>query len=264
MMTRNWRALLVGLSYPLATLLVVLAAWEGGARAGLFPAYILPAPSAIFLRLLETTGTMANHAIVTSIEIVLGFLLAVVVGVLLAAMIVFVKPIEQAIYPWLVVIQVIPKVALGPLVVVWLGFGLTPKILISFLLAFFPIMIDTMIGLRSIQRDSLFLLRSMGAGRLKIFFHLQLPTALPHLFGSLKVAITLAVVGAIVGEFIGADQGLGYVLIFANGILDTTLMFVALAWISVLALAFYVAVVALEGLFVHWHVSHRSEATLRS
>ena len=141
---------------------------------------------------------------------------------------------EQAFYPWLVFIQVLPKVALGPLLVVWFGVGFLPKALVSFLLAFFPIMIDTLVGLKSVQRDYVFLLRSMGASPLKRFLLFQLPYALPHIFASLKVAITLAVVGAIVGEFIGADKGLGYVLIVATGTLDTVLIFVALVWISAL------------------------------
>src|SRR5690606_27960488 len=146
-----------------------------------------------------------------------------------------------------------------PLIIIWLGFGLLPKVLISFLLAFFPIMIDTIIGMKSVERDAVFLLRSMGAGPRRIFFNLRLPNALPHIFGSLKVAVTLATVGALLGEFIGADNGLGYVLIFANGSMDTTLMFAALVWISVLALAFYALVSLAEKVFLSWHVSQRKE-----
>jgi NitT/TauT family transport system permease protein len=250
-------ALSARLGYPLIILVLFLLAWEGGAREGLFPPYVLPAPSVIAARFVDTTDQLVWHALTTGKEIILGFVLAVVVGVLLAALIVFVRPIEQAIYPWLVVVQVIPKVALGPLLIVWLGFGLLPKVLISFLLAFFPIMIDAMVGLKSVQRDSFFLLRSMGAGPVKTFCYLQLPNALPNIFGSLKVGITLATVGAIVGEFIGADTGLGYVLIFANGNLDTSLLFVALAWITALALILYGIIAGLEKVFVHWHVSVR-------
>jgi len=240
--------------------LAVCASWELCARLGLFPPYVLPAPSAIALRLAETAGFLWSHMLVTAAEIAAGFLLALVVGVLLAAAITFIPFVDRAIYPWLVVIQVIPKVALGPLLVIWLGFGFFPKVLISFLLAFFPIMIDTMIGMKSVERDAVFLLQSMGARNASIFWRLRFPNALPHLFGSLKVAITLATVGAIVGEFIGADRGLGYVLIFANGGMDTTLMFAALVWISVLALVFYALVAWAERACLRWHVSHRSES----
>lgn len=244
----------------LLAFVVLCALWEAGARAGLYPPYILPAPSAIALRLTETAGLLWGHMLVTVAAILGGFALAVVVGVVLAAAIVFVPFVDRAVYPWLVVVQVVPKVALGPLLVIWLGFGLMPKVLIALLIAFFPIMIDTVVGMRSVERDSVFLMRSMGASRANIFFRLRLPHALPHLFGALKVAITLATVGAIVGEFIGADRGLGYVLIFANGSLDTTLMFAALIWITVVALLLYAAVGGVERVLLRWHVSHRAGA----
>jgi NitT/TauT family transport system permease protein len=256
---RSWLDRLAAWRDAALIFVLVCAAWEGGARGALFPPYILPPPSAIVTRIGGTFTTMVGHMIVTAGEIIGGFILAVIVGILLAAAIVFVRFIERAIYPWLVVVQVIPKVALGPLLLIWLGFGFFPKVLISFLLAFFPIMIDTMVGMKSVERDAVFLLKSMGARDWAIFWRLRLPHALPHIFGSLKVAITLATVGAIVGEFIGADKGLGYVLIFANGNLDTTLMFTALAWISLLSLAFYAIVAWTEKIALRWHVSQRGE-----
>ena len=260
MTTRSAMRQLTDIAYPALVFIVSIVVWEFGARAGWFPPYVLPAPSSIVSRIGDTADLMLHYAVVTSFEIILGFVLAVIIGVALAAMIVFVRTIDKAFYPWLVVVQVIPKVALGPLLVVWLGFGFLPKVLLAFLLSFFPVMISAMVGLRSIDNDSMFLLRSMGADPIKIFRHLQLPSALPGIFGSMKVAITLATVGAIVGEFIGANEGLGYVLVTANGVLDTTLIFVALTWISVLALVFYGAIAMLENMSVHWHVSHRSRA----
>jgi NitT/TauT family transport system permease protein len=250
------------LAYPSIPFVITVLVWEFGARAGCFPSYILPAPTAIFDRLIKTANLLFHHAVVTTLEIVIGFALAVIVGVMLAVVIVLVRAVYRSVYPWLVFVQVIPKVALGPLLAVWLGFGFAPKVLMAFLLSFFPIMISAMIGLRSVETDATFLLRTMGAGPCKTLFYLQLPTALPGIFGSLKVAITLATVGAIVGEFIGANQGLGYVLITANGVLDTILIFVALSWISVLALLLYGLVALLERPFVHWHVSHRTQMAL--
>jgi NitT/TauT family transport system permease protein len=249
--------ILENLAYPSALFVLSVVFWELGARLGWFPSYLLPAPTVIFERLIKTVGLLSHHAVVTSAEILLGFAIAVMVGVLLAVVIVFVRAVDRAIYPWLVFVQVIPKVALGPLLVVWLGFGFLPKVLMAFLLAFFPVMISAMIGFRSIEKDTFFLLRSMGAGQFKTLLYLRLPTALPVIFGSLKVAITLATVGAIVGEFIGANEGLGYVLVTANGVLDTALIFTALTWISALALLFYGAIALLERSFVRWHVSHR-------
>ena len=236
-----------------------MGTWEAMSRFGIVPTYILPAPSAVVLRLVQSGHLLVTHTLVTAVEILLGFLLAVVGGILFAVAIVYVRPFERAVYPWLVASQAIPKVAIGPLFVLWLGFGLTPKVVIAFLIAFFPVMIDTVIGLRTVDTETVYLLRSMGAARWKTFVYLNVPNALPNIFAGMKVAITLAVVGAIVGEFIGANDGLGYVLIFANGTLDTTLIFAALTLISLLAVVFYLAVGVLEDKCISWHVSKRRD-----
>jgi NitT/TauT family transport system permease protein len=247
---------------PGITVLAGFAIWEGASRLGLVASYLLPAPSAIGWRLLEARGSLFEHMIVTLYEILLSFIGAVVVGIVLALLVVYFKRFERAVYPLLVLTQAIPKVALAPLFVVWLGFGLLPKIAIGVLIAFFPVLVDMVIGFRSVELESIFLLRSMGASRRKIFWYLQLPNALPNMFGAMKVAVTLATVGAIVAEFIGANEGLGYVLVFANGLQDTPLLFAALAIISVLAIGLYILVAALERVFIRWHVSVRSESAL--
>jgi NitT/TauT family transport system permease protein len=252
------------LAWPGSTLLVGLILWEVSTRSGLIPPFILPAPTAIAERLKDSGWLLAPHVFVTATEIVLGFLLAVVGGIALAIATVYLPPFERALYPWIVASQAIPKVAIGPLFVMWLGFGLVPKVLIAFLIAFFPIMIDTVVGLRSVEPESVFLLRSMGARRWKTFVYLNLPNALPNIFAGMKVAITLATVGAIVGEFIGANEGLGYILIFANGTIDTTLIFAALVLISVLAILCYWIVGLIEDFFIWWHVSKRSQPRARS
>lgn len=242
---------------PIVVGVFVVVCWQWGSDSGLFPVYILPSPITIAGRLWITAPVLVVHVLVTANEIICGFVIAVVVGIFLACLLAYVRLFDQVFYPWLVFVQVLPKVALGPLIVVWLGIGFLPKAIISFLLAFFPIMIDTVAGLKSVQRDQVFLLRSMGAGYLKRFWYFQLPHALPHIFASLKVGITLAAVGAIVGEFIGADKGLGYVLITATGTLDTVLIFVALAWISMLSLVLFGGIVLLRSIFVSWHTSAR-------
>lgn len=242
----------------LATLAILLIAWQAASRAGWIPAYAVPSPSAIGVKFLNSFGEMSRHVLTTTVEIALGFILATVGAILLAVFIVFFRPIERIAYPWLLVLQVIPKVALGPLLVLWLGFGVFTKVLLAFLLAFFPILIAGILGLRSLDSNSVNLMRSMGAGRWAVFRYMQLPSALPQLFGSLKVAITLAVVGALVGEFVGGNEGLGYVLVVANGNMDSTLLFVSLLWISLLALVLYGLVAAAEKAFVSWHVSFRS------
>jgi NitT/TauT family transport system permease protein len=158
----------------------------------------------------------------------------------------------------MVATQSIPKIALAPLFVVWFGFGVAPKVAVAFLIAFFPIVIDTIVGLRSIDPAMLQLARAMGAPRHRIFLKFRLPHALPAIFGGLKVASTLAVVGALTGEFIGSDKGLGYVLLQASGNLNTPLLFATLVTLSLLAMAFFYAVEALERILIPWHVSQRS------
>jgi NitT/TauT family transport system permease protein len=251
---------LMRLTWPGLTLFVFLLAWEAATRGGLIAPYMLPAPSTIAMRLAASWTILVPHIWVTTIEIVLGFLLAVVVGVALAIATAYLPVFERSVYPWIVASQAVPKVAIGPLFVLWMGFGLLPKVVIAFLIAFFPVMIDTVVGLRSIEPDSVLLLRSMGARRWKTFFYLNLPSALPNIFGGMKVAITLATIGAIVGEFIGANEGLGYVLIVATGNLDAPLVFAVLVLISALAVIFYAVVELIEEFFIWWHVSKRRQS----
>jgi NitT/TauT family transport system permease protein len=258
-MNERLQTLAGNLAYPTAVLVIVLAAWEGASEAGLVAPYILPAPSAILAKVWAFRVLLLHHTWATTVEIVLGFLVALVSGVILAVAVVYVRPFERAFYPWIVATQAIPKVALGPLFIIWFGFGLMPKIVIAALIAFFPIMIGTIVGLKSIERDSLYLLRSMGAGSLQTFWHARLPNGLPQIFAGMKVAIVLASVGAIVGEFVGANEGLGYVLLTANGTVDTQLLFAALLIISVLSTALYWVVHLAESISIRWHVSVRDD-----
>jgi NitT/TauT family transport system permease protein len=249
------------IAIPGLTALVILVVWEAASRVGWLPHFVLPAPTEIVGELIKSWRILAAHSYVTTLEVFLGFLLALVAGVGLAVAMVYVPLIERAIYPWVVVLQVIPKVALGPLFVIWLGFGLLPKVTIAFLIAFFPILVDTLIGLKSVEQEPVFLLKSMGAGEARIFWYLRLPHALPNIFGGMKVAMTLAIVGAIIGEFVGANEGLGYLLLYANGVMDTRLLFAALVVVSVVALILYAILAALEKATIRWHVSVRMEAS---
>lgn len=240
---------------------LAVSVWEWAARAGWVAEYVVPAPSVIVRQMVEMHRLLLFHTYMTAVEIVLGFLLAVVGGIGIAMAMVYLRAVEQVVYPWIVVSQVIPKVAVGPLLLMWLGFGLFPKVVIAFLVAFFPVLVGAMVGFRSVEQEPLFLLRSMGARPWRIFWNVQVPTALPNILAGMKVAITLAVVGAIVGEFIGANVGLGYLLMFANGAINTKLLFAALVMISLLATLAYWLVALLERLLIPWHVSVRRDAT---
>jgi NitT/TauT family transport system permease protein len=260
-MTRQIAQLFRAIAVPGATAALILMVWEAASRLGWLPHFVLPAPTEIAKELVKSWRMLGSNAYVTTIEVFLGFLLALVAGVGLAVLMVYVRLIERAIYPWVVVLQVIPKVALGPLFVIWLGFGLLPKVTIAFLIAFFPILVDTLIGLKSIEQEPVFLLKSMGAREARTFWYLRLPHALPNIFAGMKVAMTLATVGAIIGEFVGANEGLGYLLLYANGVMDTRLLFATLVVISIVALILYGILAVIEKFTIRWHVSVRMDSS---
>ena len=250
--------------YPIVATAVLFAVWEIWTRYGNVSPLLLPAPSRILTTMVENFSTIMFMSYVTVYEFALGFLLAVVVGLPLGALIVYSKPIELAIYPLLVAFQTIPKAAIAPILIVWLGTGISSKIFIAFAISFFPIVVDTIIGLRSSQPETIYLIRSMGATPFQVFRYVRFPNALPAIFGGLKVASTLAVIGAIVGEFVSSDKGLGYLVLVANGNLDTRLVFACVLVLTLLGLVFFFLIEALERVFVRWHVSARQAAAAAS
>jgi NitT/TauT family transport system permease protein len=170
-----------------------------------------------------------------------------------------VRWLEQTFNPFIVASQVLPKVALVPLFVVWFGFGIIPKVIAAFMLGFFPIVVSTVMGFKSVDPDMLDLARSMKASRLETFMRISFPQALPSIFAGLKVSITLAVVGAVVGEFVGSNSGIGYLLQIANGNFDLPLMFAALTVLSGIGVALFVAIDVVERLLIPWHASQRRD-----
>ncbi len=250
-------ARLVPYLYPLATLTALVIAWQLVARLTGVSRLLLPAPTDIATTFVAALPLLAHMSAITAAEFLLGFGLSVVVGVPLGALLVYARPVELAVYPLLVASQTIPKAAIAPIFVVWLGAGLTSKILIAFTIAFFPIVIDTAIGLRAAPAEVINVVRSMGASAFQVFWFVRFPNALPNIFGGLKVASTLAVVGAIVGEFVSAEKGLGYLVLVANGELNTTLVFASVVTLSLLGVIFYFLLEVLERFVIRWHVSAR-------
>lgn len=248
--------------YPSLTLLALLVLWEVAIVAFRVPDYILPGPSQIVAEMIASHSTLWRHTLVTTGEVLAGFALSVVIGVALGLSIVYSPFFEGTVYPLLVSSQTVPKVAVAPLFLFWFGFGMTSKIIVAFLIAFFPMVIATVIGLRSIEPEMIYLARSMGANPLLTFLKIRLPNAMPNIFGGMKVAITLAVVGAVVGEFVGADKGLGYVIVLANGALNTRLLFAAITFLSLLGIALFVAVQLLERLFLPPHLTAQRDETI--
>jgi NitT/TauT family transport system permease protein len=251
---RATRARVSAVLAPVAVVIAVLAFWEAGTRAFGVPAFLLPPPTAVVGAMVKHAPLLAAGAWVTTIEIVLGFALSIVVGIPLALMIFLWPAFARAVLPLLISSQAMPKVAVAPLLLVWFGFGLMPKVLIAFLIAFFPVVINTAAGLAAIEPEKIFLARSMGLGAMDTFFKIRLPDALPAIFAGLKISITLAVVGAVVGEFVGGDAGLGYLLMVANGSMDTQLLFAGIVWLTILGVVLYLLVELAERLAIPRHI----------
>lgn len=235
-------------------LLLGLAVWEGVVRWQEYPPFILPGPGLVWRKFLSVAvdGTLARHAWVTLVEIGLGLGLglsaALVVGYLLGKN----RLLERLLAPYIVASQSVPIVAIAPLLIIWLGSGLASKVLICALITFFPMLVSTIVGIRSVDADLFDLMRSLRASHWQLFKLLELPAALPILFGGLKLSAILAVVGAVVGEFSGADVGLGFLINLGRGVLDTPLMFVAVFCLVVIAQTLYIGISLLERHYLRW------------
>lgn len=245
---------------PILSMLASILIWEGAVRYFEVPVYLLPPPSMIMGKLISSFPLFLQATVHSALAIAVGFALAVTVGVPVATIMIYSQWFRRSIYPLLLTAQVLPKVALAPLFIVWFGFGLLPKVLMTFLISFFPIIIDSLVGFSSVRPESLMLIRSMGGTRWQAFWKVRLPTALPNIFGGMKVAVTFAVVGTVVAEFVGSDSGLGYLLVLARGNLDTVTVFAAILWLIVVGFVFYFAIVAAEWFFVRGRpIRHRHE-----
>lgn len=229
-------------------------AWEALARLNQYPAFILPLPGQVWARALAVLadGTLARHTLITLSEVVsglaLGWALASVLGYAIAKS----RTLEKTLTPYIVASQAVPVVAIAPLLVIWFGAGLQSKVLICTLITFFPILINTILGVRSVEPDLRDLMRSLRATRWQTFLKLEVPAALPILLSGLKVGATLSVIGAVVGEFVGADRGLGFLVNLGRGQYDTALVFVAVAALVGMALILYGSVAWLERAWLKW------------
>jgi NitT/TauT family transport system permease protein len=231
----------------------VFVAWEAGVAAFRVPPFILPPPSQILRDLVGARALLLEHTWITVSEVVIGFLASVMIGVPLAIGIVYSRIFEKVAYTFIVPLQTIPKVALAPLVVLWFGYGLLPKVVVACLISFFPVVIASVVGFRAIEQEMLYLARSLDASEWQTFLKFRLPRALPNIFGGFKVGIGQAVVGAVVGEFIAAERGLGYLQIVSSSKLETSLLFGSVAVISLVGLGLFALLVVLERLAMPWY-----------
>jgi NitT/TauT family transport system permease protein len=231
---------------------ICVALWEAAIHLFEISPFVVPAPSAIVQAIRDNAGALWSASLVTAKEVLFGFLLAAAVGAVLALIIARFRLLGRALYPLIVFFQTVPKVALAPIFILWFGYDLAPKIALIVVIAFFPVTLDMLAGLLSVEQGFIALTRSVGASQNEVLFRVRLPHALPHLMAGLKIAITFSVIGAIVGEFAGASAGLGYMIQFASTQLDTPLVFAALTVVSVLGVLFYYVVELLERVIVPW------------
>jgi NitT/TauT family transport system permease protein len=247
---------------PAILLGLLFGAWWFIAAQQFVPNYLVPTPRQVWDTLGDNASLLVRSTYVTLYETVIGFVLASLLGLATAVLIVYSGTMEKTIYPIVLFAQVIPKVAIAPLLVVWFGAGLAPKMILAVLIAFFPVVVSGVTGLRSTDPELLDLSATMGASRWQTFRKIRFPNALPHLMAGEKVAVTLAVVGAVVGEFVGASEGLGYQVQIANGNLDAPLLFAALLLMSIIGIVLFVLIEIAEAVLIPWHASRRSAAPL--
>ena len=244
---------------PVLFLALLIGVWDITIRIFRIPPYQIPKPADVLLTLWTEGPQLLQQAVPTTIATVQGFLLAAVFGIGIAVLIAGSRTVESYIYPLLVFSQSIPKIAIAPLFVVWFGFGMMPKVLSAFLLGFFPVVVSAVQGFKSVEPEMLDLARAMEANRLQIFRMISFPHAMPAIFAGLKVSITLAVVGAVVGEFVGSNNGLGFVLQRSIGNFELPTMFAALVILSLIGVVLFWILDAIERLVIPWHASQRQD-----
>jgi NitT/TauT family transport system permease protein len=237
---------------PTVTLLALVALWEVLARWSGIPSWLLPAPSAIAEAMVDWRSELTLHFLVTLYEVLVGFALSIVVSIPLAVAVVYSPFLQNTIYPILLALQSMPKVAIAPLLVLWIGFGVLPKVLVVFLVCFFPIVVATASGLTAVPPPLLDLIRSLSATQYQTFTKIRFPTAIPHIFVGFKIAITFAVIGGVIGEFVGSDQGLGYLILISTSQSRTPLAFGALLLLTIMSIVLYYAVELVERLVIPW------------
>ncbi|MFH0178732.1 ABC transporter permease [Streptomyces cacaoi] len=242
---------------PVLSLFGVIGLWWLATIVFDIDSFLLPSPKDVVEAFFQQPTYLLDQTWVTVVETVEGFLLAIVAGVPIALLIVQSELLERMIYPLLVAVQAIPKIAVAPILVVWMGFGQTPKVVMVFLVCFFPVVISTAAGMKSTPSELVELLRSLNASRTQDFFKLRVQYALPQIFVGLKVAISLAVIGSVIAEFVGASAGLGFVIVQSGANTDTALAFASMGLLSAVSIVLYYGLVLLEKQLVPWAEENR-------
>jgi ABC-type nitrate/sulfonate/bicarbonate transport system permease component len=238
---------------PLVFSLVVLGAWQAYTVLADISPLLLPSPWDVVRSVVDNASLFARNAVVTLQEILLGFALGATAGITLAVLLAYSRLAERAVYPWLVASQMVPIVAVAPILVVWFGFTIVPKVVVVGLVCFFPVVVNTTDGLKSVDPEMVRLMRTLGMSRPRIMRSVRVPSALPYVFSGLKVAMALSVIGAVFGEWVGSSEGLGYLMLALNNQLATTELFGAVLVLSVMGIILFFLVGLAERLVIPWH-----------
>jgi NitT/TauT family transport system permease protein len=259
MTRRSWLAdsPVAAILLPVIGLLAAIGLWWGATVAFAIPSYLLPSPWDVVVKFADQPVVLLQETGTSLLETIEGFLLAIVIGVPIAIVIVRSVVLERLVYPLLLMVNSIPKVAIAPLLVIWMGFGQWPKVVMVLLMCFFPIVISTAQGMKSTPVELVELMRSLNASRAQEFFKLRLRYAMPQIFTGFKVAISLAVIGSVIAEFVGATKGLGYVIQQSGASADTTLAFAAVTLLSIMSILLFYGLVLLEHLLLPWAQEQR-------
>ncbi|MBV9953626.1 MAG: ABC transporter permease [Pseudolabrys sp.] len=251
MIPHDWKSAI----YPLVGIAAIVVIWQLYVSMFGINRIVLPGPFDIWDASVKNWSLLLTETWPTFVESILGFLLAVAIGIPVAVCVANSRVLNLTLYPILIATQSVPKVAIAPIILVWFGLGLKSKLVIAFLVAFFPIVVDTATGMRATPPGLVELARALRASPFQIFTKVQFPAALPFIFAGAKVAVTLAVIGAVIGEFVGSLNGLGNLLLTANSQLDSPLAWAALVWLSLLGILLFAAVVVVERLAMPWSES---------
>lgn len=251
-MKNRIRASIATAFWPVMVMAAILLVWEATVRILGVRSIILPTPSKIVEVMIERHDLILTHLWPSLYLTILGFALSVVGGVFVAILITYSEVIRRGFYPVLIVSQVVPKIAIAPLFIVWFGTGATSCVLLAFLIAFFPMTINATMGFQSVDEDIYKMARAFMGSRWQIFWKIRMPHALPYIFGGMKISITLAIIGVIVSEFVASQQGIGYLIKLSGGLLDTPLMMAAILALSIGGLVLYWIIVEVERRAVYW------------
>jgi ABC-type nitrate/sulfonate/bicarbonate transport system permease component len=247
---------------PSVIVLSLLSIWEVAVGLLDVPRWLLPPPSAIVEELIAGRVLLWEHTLVTLKEVLAGFGLSLGVGILLAIAIAYSRILERSIYPFVIASQTIPIIAIAPLLLIWVGYGMLPKVIVVALICFFPIVVNMVDGLKAVDPDMVNMMRTLGASKWQVFTKLQVPTSLPFLFSGTKIAVAVSVIGAVIGEWVGASAGLGYLMVLSVPYFLTQRVFAAIFILSVMGITLFVTVAILERLLLPWYYTEKRQRAL--